>query len=172
MATTFAEQRVEVWNASYIPLSKAKLSRAVMLLEKKLAVLEEADEVRIIRTPSGKVMKFPKIIRLVNYLNIPYIAKDRLISRIGIFERDNFTCAYCGLVDPSARKLTWDHIYPQSKGGGDNWENAITACTPCNWKKADKTLEEAGMKLLFPPKKPPQAVYYISSNPRRHKKKF
>ena len=35
-----------------------------------------------------------------------------------------------------------------------NWENIVTACLKCNVRKGGRTPQEAGMKLLTPPKKP------------------
>ena len=31
-----------------------------------------------------------------------------------------------------------EHIKPLSKGGKNVWNNCITACKPCNWRKGDK----------------------------------
>jgi len=50
--------------------------------------------------------------------------------------------------------LTVDHIIPKSRGGQDTWENLVAACSDCNNKKADRTPEEARMKLLSLPRKP------------------
>src|SRR5574343_1436118 len=52
-------------------------------------------------------------------------------TRWRIFERDNFTCCYCG----SRRYLTVDHVVPQSGGGSDEDSNLITACKSCNSRK-------------------------------------
>lgn len=65
-----------------------------------------------------------------------------------LFERDRNLCAYCGAVFKKA-DLTRDHIIPSSKGGKDTWENCVTACYHCNQWKADRTPEEADMKLLY-----------------------
>jgi hypothetical protein len=34
------------------------------------------------------------------------------------------------------------------------WENAVTACQPCNSRKADRTPVQAGMALRFLPRMP------------------
>lgn len=52
------------------------------------------------------------------------------------------------------RKLTIDHILPLSKGGGHEWNNVVAACSRCNNKKADRTLEQARLRLLKMPVKP------------------
>lgn len=41
-------------------------------------------------------------------------------------------CAFC-LKKTS--KLTKDHLYPKSKGGGDGGFNVAPACEECNLKK-------------------------------------
>jgi 5-methylcytosine-specific restriction endonuclease McrA len=40
---------------------------------------------------------------------------------------------------------------PESRGGRWTWMNLVTACGPCNGRKADRTPEEAGMPLLYLP---------------------
>src|SRR3990167_1002941 len=45
-----------------------------------------------------------------------------------VWERDNFTCQYCG----SRRFLVVDHIYPASKGGATTTDNLQTLCRSCN----------------------------------------
>jgi len=47
-----------------------------------------------------------------------------------------------------------DHILPSSRGGKDSWENVVCSCVPCNLRKANRTLKEAGMNLIRLPRKP------------------
>jgi len=82
------------------------------------------------------------------------------LSNNELFARDRWTCGYCGRVF-SAMKLTRDHIMPVSRGGQDLWTNVITACENDNHRKDDKTLEEAGMELLFVPYTPSRAEHLI-----------
>ncbi len=42
---------------------------------------------------------------------------------------------------------TIDHVLPRSRGGTDDPENLVTACRPCNTRKANRTPEEAGMTV-------------------------
>jgi len=65
----------------------------------------------------------------------------RLKLRFQIFQRDDFTCQYCGRKVPEV-ELQVDHKYPKSKGGLDKIENYITACEDCNQGKRDVILEE------------------------------
>lgn len=57
--------------------------------------------------------------------------------RRSIFERDGFTCQYCGA---KGVRLECDHVVPVALGGGHDDENLITACIRCNRSKGAKTL--------------------------------
>jgi hypothetical protein len=86
-------------------------------------------------------------------LNVDHFARVRVIFeddgrlpqaawaslRAKIFERDAFTCTYCGAID---LPLECDHVVPVSKGGGNDEDNLTTACKPCNRSKRDKMIEE------------------------------
>ncbi len=64
-----------------------------------------------------------------------------------LFERDNWTCHYCGeKVTPE--NATLDHLTPQHKGGKHTKENLKTSCLICNSIKSGKTYEEAAPFLL------------------------
>lgn len=52
--------------------------------------------------------------------------------RLQVFERDSYTCRYCGLP---ATKPHCDHVYPESRGGATELGNLATACRKCNIKK-------------------------------------
>ncbi len=56
-------------------------------------------------------------------------------TRLRIFERDGYTCTYCG----SMEQLECDHIIPLARGGGSNDRNLTTACRDCNFAKRDRT---------------------------------
>lgn len=74
-------------------------------------------------------------------------------SKLKLFRRDRMACAYCG-ERFHERELQCEHIVPESRGGGWTWMNLVTACGPCNGRKADRTPEEAGMPLLYLPHVP------------------
>lgn len=71
-------------------------------------------------------------------------------NRAKLFRRDRMTCAYCGQCC-AERDLSCEHIVPQARGGRWNWMNLVTACSPCNSRKADRTPEEADMPLVYLP---------------------
>jgi 5-methylcytosine-specific restriction endonuclease McrA len=70
-----------------------------------------------------------------------------------LFRRDDHRCLYCGRQFPRS-ELTRDHVQPTSRGGEDRWENVVAACSRCNWRKDDKTPEEANMPLFAVPFRP------------------
>jgi 5-methylcytosine-specific restriction endonuclease McrA len=51
-------------------------------------------------------------------------------------------------------ELTYDHVVPRAQGGTTCWENIVTACTRCNARKANRTPEQAGMRLRRHPIRP------------------
>lgn len=68
-------------------------------------------------------------------------------KRKEIFERDKYTCFYCG-EKVTAENATLDHLIPQYKGGKHTKENLKTSCLICNSIKSGKTQEEAAPFLL------------------------
>lgn len=82
-----------------------------------------------------------------------------------LFKRDKHLCGYCGNVF-SDDDLTRDHIIPQCMNGLDSWMNLVTCCKSCNHRKADRTPEQANMKLLYVPYVPCRAEWLILQNRR------
>lgn len=140
---------VLVLNASYEVLNITRWQRALCLIfAGKAEVLEQSD--RSVRS-TNSAYPVPSVIRM-HY----FVKKPRLLvpfSRANVFQRDRFTCQYCG-CRRSSQELTLDHIMPRSRGGDTGWENVVTACTRCNAKKGDRTPEGAGMKLIKKPRTP------------------
>lgn len=71
--------------------------------------------------------------------------QERLLqkSRWKIFNRDSFTCQYCG-KNPTddGVKLHVDHIKPKSKKGSERSSNLITACSDCNHEKYNTKIKK------------------------------
>ena len=59
--------------------------------------------------------------------------------RSNVFDRDDYTCQYCGA---RGVKLECDHVVPVSKGGSHDMLNLVTACISCNRSKRDLSVEE------------------------------
>ncbi len=60
-------------------------------------------------------------------------------NRAAIFERDGYSCQYCS-KQLTRFTATLDHVTPVSAGGGNEYDNVITACRECNSKKTGKAL--------------------------------
>lgn len=67
-----------------------------------------------------------------------------LKKRFNIFERDNFTCQYCGKTPPNC-VLEIDHVIPVSKNGTNDDINLLTSCFECNRGKKTKILSNQKM---------------------------
>jgi 5-methylcytosine-specific restriction endonuclease McrA len=97
------------------------------------------------------VIKIPAVVRLLRAFK--RFQKPVKFSRVNIYARDRYTCQYCGQVH-NITDLTYDHVKPRAQGGKTEWSNIVTACSSCNAKKANRTPEQAGMKLLSKPSRP------------------
>ena len=102
-----------------------------------------------ILSASGDYYQVPKVVMVKKFVkrNRRFVPNKR-----NVFLRDDYTCQYCDCSDPSV--LTLDHVMPQSRGGRNTWENLVCACRPCNFKKGNRTPEEAMMPLKRKPKEP------------------
>ncbi|RLE10877.1 HNH endonuclease [Candidatus Aerophobetes bacterium] len=109
-----------------------------------------ADNGDVIRTITYKI-KVPRVILLMIYDKLP--PREVKFTRRNIYRRDKNTCQYCGKTF-RPEELNIDHVVPLSRGGKDTWENVVCSCISCNLRKGNKTLKEAGMRLIRKPKKP------------------
>lgn len=65
--------------------------------------------------------------------------------RFGVFERDRFTCQYCGRTPiEDGVILQADHIVSVKNGGNNDTENLTTSCWDCNIGKGAKTTIKRG----------------------------
>ncbi len=80
------------------------------------------------------------------------------LSNKALFRRDDYICLYCGGRFHESQ-LSRDHVTPVSRGGQDVWNNAVTACKPCNNLKGSYRPEECGLQLLAVPFIPTHAEY-------------
>lgn len=139
--------RVLVLNASFEPINVCTERRAVVMIFKGVANMEEHNG-HLIRSAKTS-MPAPSVIRLLEYIHIPFERKS--LSRKNILLRDQNTCMYCGNhFSPS--ELTLDHVLPRSRGGDSTWDNLVACCKRCNHRKGNKTPEEAGMHLIRRPR--------------------
>jgi 5-methylcytosine-specific restriction endonuclease McrA len=138
---------VLVLNASYEPINVVSAKRALVLICKGAAIVQEKSA-QVLRTARMN-LPLPAVIRLLSYRNIP--RRTHAVSRKGIMLRDGYACQYCQRGSSSA-KLTLDHVTPKSRGGKSTWENLVACCYPCNNRKGDRTPAEARMPLARQPK--------------------
>lgn len=146
---------VLVLNQNYEPLNICQARRAVVLLYRgKAEMLENGSG---FFHSANCTFPLPSVIRVVYMIKRP--RPKRKLTRLEIFNRDKHICQYCG---KEAQPLTLDHIIPRYKGGEHTWENVVSACVPCNRRKAGHTPEQAGMRLLCHPS-PPHGnnLYYL-----------
>ena len=145
---------VLVLNQNYEPLNICPARRALVLFFKgKVEVVENG--AGLIRTAAA-AYPLPSVIRLI------YLVKrrrhERRLTRFQVFNRDRFACQYCGR---ETRELTLDHVIPRHRGGEHVWHNVVSACIPCNRRKAGKSPSEAGMSLIRPPLPPKPGGFQV-----------
>ena len=146
---------VLVLNQNYQPLNVCNARRAVVLIGLGKAELMSNGRGNI--HTITQTVPVPSVIRLFHMIKRPLLR--RRLSRRSVFYRDSFACQYCGR---QTRTLTLDHIIPRSKGGPHVWTNVVSACIPCNHRKAGSTPAEANMRLRRkpgPPRPDPYALF-------------
>jgi len=133
----------------------------VPLTWKEWINLSCSDQDSFVKTIQGKV-KIPKIIILCRYDKVP--KKRPKITRRGIWIRDQGICQYTGKkINPNEGNI--DHVIPKSRGGATDWTNCVLAHKKVNAKKADRTPEEAGLKLIRQPSVPKElpVSFYLTN---------
>ncbi|HTY66608.1 MAG TPA: HNH endonuclease [Alphaproteobacteria bacterium] len=60
-------------------------------------------------------------------------------NRRKVYERDGYTCRYCG-TPVAPYTATLDHLVPVAAGGSNGIDNLVTACLSCNTRKGRKPL--------------------------------
>jgi 5-methylcytosine-specific restriction endonuclease McrA len=138
---------VLVLNQSYEPLNICRVRRAVVLIQGGKAELLENGTGFL--HSAEELFSIPSVIRLSAMIKRP--RAERKMTRFEIFNRDHYTCQYCG---KGTHQLTLDHVMPRHRGGEHTWENVVSACIACNRHKAGRTPDEAGMKIARKPIRP------------------
>lgn len=97
--------------------------------------IEELIAARFVeRGPDGRIALIAR-----RYENYRLSAIQWSEIRSTVFQRDNYTCTYCG---ERGGRLECDHIHPLSKGGSNEIDNLTTSCFKCNRSKHAKTLAD------------------------------
>jgi 5-methylcytosine-specific restriction endonuclease McrA len=150
MSLSAATQPVLFLDAEWRPLRIDSWQDAIVdFFLGKVEVVEYSRD----RTITGvdRSYPLPSVVRVVRRFK-----RERVrirFSRLNIYARDGFTCQYCA-VRCATEDLTFDHVLPRSRGGATSWENIVTCCIACNAGKADRTPEEARMKIRRKPRRP------------------
>lgn len=167
MVAKMLQRPTLVLNRNWQPVNVATVARALVLLWNESArVVDPADyqtytwgdwsklrpreDERFIQAVRFR-LRVPEVITLKDFDRVPPAVVA--FSRRNIFKRDRYTCQYCGR-QPGSEELTIDHVTPRSQGGESRWDNCVLACLPCNGRKADRTPQQAGMRLRKCPVQP------------------
>jgi 5-methylcytosine-specific restriction endonuclease McrA len=168
-----------VLNRNWQPVNIATVARALTMLWNESARVVDPDDFRLytwadwsrLLPQEGEPfiqavtfrLRVPEVVTLTRYDRPRESAVP--FSRRNIFKRDHMTCQYCG-SRPGTEELTIDHVTPRARGGLSTWENCVLACVACNAKKANRTPDEAHMKLRKPPHRPAWKPLYAASTVR------
>jgi 5-methylcytosine-specific restriction endonuclease McrA len=179
MVGAVLERPTLVLNRNWQPVHVATVARSLTMLWNESAQVVDPDDFRLynwsdwarlspregepfIRTVTFR-MRVPEVLTLTHHDRPRHTAVT--FCRRNVFKRDHSTCQYCG-GRPGTEELTIDHVIPRAQGGLTNWENCVLACVPCNARKANRTPEQAGMKLRRPPVRPAWKPFYATSSVR------
>ena len=100
---------------------------------------------------SKHTFRCPRFIIQPNYGKMPMV--NARPTKDAIRKRDGGICQYTNKV------LSWkdsniDHVIPRAQGGKNTFENMVLSCKEVNSLKADKTPQQAGLRLLRKPMAP------------------
>jgi 5-methylcytosine-specific restriction endonuclease McrA len=168
-----------VLNRNWQPVNVATVARALVLLWNESArVVDPADYQLYTWADWSKLrprgdepfiravrfrLRVPEVVALTGYDRVPVAMVT--FSRRNLFKRDHNTCQYCG-VQPGSEELTIDHVTPRAQGGVSSWENCVLACVACNKRKADRTPEQARMRMRRKPVRPTWKPLYSNHGSR------
>ena len=178
MSASVLQRPTLVLNRNWQAVNIATVARALTLVWNENARVVDPDSYQLFEWTGWATLKpdsdlfvrsarqnfrVPEVIALTHFDKLP--TSTVTFSRRNIFKRDRFTCQYCG-CQPTPDELTIDHVLPRSHGGTSTWENCVLACVDCNHSKADRTPEQAGLKLRREPIRPAWNPVYSYSNVR------
>lgn len=74
----------------------------------------------------------------------------RRSTRLAIYDRDGFSCVYCGAgAEQEGVALGLDHVNPRELGGSNKPRNLVTCCESCNVDKSTKPIKQWLAELFF-----------------------
>lgn len=125
--------------------------------------LEIRDGDKFITASQDRRIRLPSVIVKASYAKVP--KRKPKCDRRGVAQRDGYKCQVTGEHAPDG---TLDHLQPRSRGGRNSWENLVWMRKDINHKKGDRTLAEAGLKLIrkpFAPKELPVSALIKPDKP-------
>lgn len=158
--------RVLLLNGNYRPLKVVTVRKAFELMCR--GVVDSVDGIAARLHSTGVIFEIPSVLVLRRYVRVPQ--RGAIWGRRAVVNRDNCTCIYCGVTIGNVHRgrtltranFTVDHLIPISRGGGNTWGNTACACHWCNHRKGARLPHEAGMALLWEPKRP-RVNYVVAS---------
>jgi hypothetical protein len=94
----------------------------------RVLIPDEIEACRKFRAERTAIEPLPEIDAAdIDYYNIRE-------NRIKVYERDAYKCRYC-YEQLTRFTATLDHVRPVAEGGGNSFENLVTACLGCNSRK-------------------------------------
>jgi 5-methylcytosine-specific restriction endonuclease McrA len=179
MVSRVLQRPTLVLNRSWQPVNVATVARALVLVWNEVARVVDPQDYQLydwsdwakLRPGDGEdairsvrlSLRVPEVIVLSGYNRVPQASVA--FSRRNIFKRDHFTCQYCG-AQPGSEELTIDHVLPRAQGGESRWDNCVLACVDCNSRKADRTPQQARMRLRRRPVRPDWRPLYLTQDRR------
>jgi hypothetical protein len=114
---------------------------------------------------ANMIIRAPRVIIQPNYGKMPMVQPRP--TKEAIRKRDGGIDQYTGKV------LSWkdgniDHVIPRAQGGKNTFENMVWCHKDINSKKADKTPEQAGLKLIRKPYAPKSIPVSATINIAHH----
>jgi 5-methylcytosine-specific restriction endonuclease McrA len=179
MSCSVLERPTLVLNRHWQPVNVTTVHRALVLMFNGAAYAVDPDDFQLYRWEDWaklepregepflrsvrKLLRVPEVLTLTRYDR----QREATVTfcRRNIFKRDHQTCQYCG-ARPGTSELTIDHVLPRSLGGTSTWENCVLACVACNARKANRTPEQAHMKLRKQPGRPTWKPLYSMASVR------
>lgn len=120
------------------------------------------------RTVSCISKDIEKLEILIKYGDIVLIPSAQLKAKIRA--RDNFTCQYCGKVNPKHSAI--EHVIPCIRGGCTEAYNLVFSCKSCNDTKKRQVWEPDNIDEITQDKPDWAAKIRSMSAPRKKKKKI
>lgn len=139
-----------VLDSGYQALGTISWQRAMTLwVQDKVEILEEYEDMWV--RSAKQAFKVPSVVRFVK--NIFKKMRKVKFSRENVYARDKGKCQYC-TIPVTRDEFTLDHVKPRAQGGITSWENVVVCCVDCNRHKANRTPDQASMKLKTEPVRP------------------